>query len=260
MPDPMDKRYKKIAIEAATESGLFIRRSMGKVKEVSYKGRINIVTDVDVTAEEMILEKIHSAFPGHSIVSEESGLHDKGSPYRWIIDPLDGTTNYTRSFPFFCVSIALEYEGVMALGVIYDPLRDELFCAERGGGARLNKKRIVVSKTKTLAKSFLATGFAYGIREVQDDNIQHFKDFLMRVMAIRRAGSAALDLAYVACGRFDGFWELDLHPWDVAAGYLIVREAGGRITRFDGSKYSYLDKDLLASNGLIHNQMISILT
>jgi len=252
--------YKKIATQAALKSGICIKKSLGKIKKISYKGRINLVTDVDKKAEGIIIKKILSAFPDHSILSEEIGSKKGTSDCKWIIDPLDGTTNFARSFPFFCVSIALEKKGKVILGVIYDPLRDELFFAEEKKGAYLNKKRISVSKTKKLSKAFLATGFAYGIKEAKDNNIRNFKNFLMRSLAIRRAGSAALDFCYVACGRFDGFWEVGLHPWDCAAGTLIIKEAGGAVTKFDGSDYSHYNEYVLASNGLIHKQMVRVLT
>ncbi|MCM8782405.1 MAG: inositol monophosphatase [Candidatus Omnitrophica bacterium] len=265
----MERVYKKIAIEAALESGAFIKKSVGKIKEISYKGRINIVTDVDKKAEAVIIRKILSVFPNHSILSEEMGTVFKpqiavtqqsgSSEFKWIIDPLDGTTNFAHSFPFFSISIALEKDGLIILGVVYDPLRDELFLAEEGSGAYLNDKMIGVSRTKKLSEGLLATGFAYGIKEAKNNNIKNFRNFLMRALAIRRAGSAALDFCYVACGRLDGFWELDLHPWDCAAGGLIVKEAGGNITRFDGSKWSHYDKDVLASNGIIHKEMVKIL-
>ena len=254
----MKNQFKKIAVEAALESGIFIKKSVGKVLKVSYKGRDNIVTDVDKKCESIIIKKILSAFPDHSVLSEECGAIKGASPYKWIIDPLDGTTNFAHAFPFFCVSIGLETGGRAILGVVYDPMRAELFFAEEGRGACLNGNRISVSGTKRLSGSFLATGFSYGLRR-KDRNIRNFRNFLTRSLAIRRAGSAALDLCYVACGRFDGFWEMDLHPWDSAAGALIVREAGGRVTRFDGSPYSHYNRDVLATNSLIHRRMIHIL-
>lgn len=255
----MKRSYGKVAIEAALESGRFIKNSIGEVGKISYKGRINIVTDIDKKAEDMIIKKILANFPGHGILSEESSPKGTASPYRWIIDPLDGTTNFVHAFPFFCVSIALEKDGAVVLGVVYDPMRGELFAAEDGKGAYLNNRRIYVSGTGKLSEGFLATGFGYGIKGARNTNIRNFRNFLMRSLAVRRAGSAALDLCYVACGRFDGFWELDLKPWDSAAGSLIVKQAKGIITRFDGAKYSIYDKDLLATNGLIHKQMVKIL-
>lgn len=254
-----DRLYKQTAIDAALAAGKLIKSSVGKVKKITYKGRINIVTDVDKRSEAMIIKKILSVFPDHSILAEEIGAQDRCCGYKWIIDPLDGTTNFAHSFPFFCVSIGLEKDGDIILGVVYDPARDELFFAQRGRGAYLNNKRIHVSKSARLKDCLLATGFAYDVKEVKNDNIAHFKHFLMEARAIRRAGSAAIDLCYVACGRFDGFWELELCPWDMAAGTLIVKEAGGKITLFDGSEYDHYDKQVLASNGLIHNKMISVL-
>lgn len=254
-----ERSVKAVAVRAAVKSGNLIRRSVGKVEKISYKGRDNIVTDVDKKAEAVILREVLTAFPRHSILSEERAPRIGSSAYKWIIDPLDGTTNFAHAFPFFCVSIAVEERGHTIFGVVYDPMRDELFTAERGKGARLNGRRILVTKTKRLVDSFLATGFSYGFRR-KDRNVRHFRKFLISTQAIRRAGSAALDLCYVACGRFDGFWELDLHPWDSAAGQIIVEEAGGIVTRFDGSPYTPYNKDILATNGLIHGQMKRSLT
>lgn len=255
----MGTSYKKVAIEAALKSGRFIRGSVGKITKISYKGRDNIVTDVDKSAECLIINKILSAFPGHSILSEERKPLTGLSPYKWIIDPLDGTTNFAHAFPFFSVSIAMEEGGIIKLGIVYDPMREELFCAEYGKGARLNHRKISVSTTRKLSSSFLSTGFSYG-RVRKDRNVRYFKNFLTRSLAIRRAGSAALDLCYVACGRFDGFWERDLHPWDSAAGLLIVKESKGLVTKFDGSIYTPYDKNILATNGHIHKQMSRVLT
>jgi myo-inositol-1(or 4)-monophosphatase len=241
------------------KSGRFIANSVGKVEEISHKGRDNIVTDVDRKAEAMIIKDILKAFPGHSILSEESPPRRGISRYRWIIDPLDGTTNFAHAFPFFCVSIAVEAAGRIVLGAVYDPMRKELFLAEKGRGSYLDGKRIRVTRVGCLADSFLATGFSYGVTR-KDRNVRHFRTLLTRSLAIRRAGSAALDLCYVACGRFDGFWEMDLHPWDSAAGMLVVLEAGGAVTRFDASRYSPYDKDILATNGRIHRQLSHLLT
>ena len=250
--------HKRVAVDAAVMSGDLIKRSLGKIKTLSYKGRDNLVTDVDERSESMIINKIRSNFPDHSILSEEGAPKKSGSPYRWIIDPLDGTTNFIHAFPFFSVSIALELFNKVILAVIYEPLRKELFFAETDKGASLNGKRISVSKTKRISQSFLATGFGYG-KEGKERNLKHFGDFLLSALAVRRAGSAALDLAYVACGRFDGFWEMDLHPWDTAAGSLIVEESGGFVTKFDGSTYALNDKEIVSSNSNIHREMIRIL-
>lgn len=255
----MFRSYRSVAIEAALKSGLFIKKSVGKIAKISYKGRDNIVTDVDKKAEVLIIKKILSAFPEHSILSEEKGAIDRSSPYKWIIDPLDGTTNFAHAFPFFCVSIALERDGDVILGVVYDPMREELFTAEKGKGACLNGKRIAVSDTARIHDSFLATGFSYGVTR-KDRNITHFKKLLVRTMAIRRAGSAALDLCYVACGRFDGFWEMDLKPWDSAAGQLMVKEAKGEVTKFSGTAYTPYNKNILATNRRLHKKMVTLLS
>ena len=254
----LEKRFGKTAIKAALKSGVFIKNSVGKAGKVSYKGRDNIVTEVDKAAEGIIIRTILAEFPDHSILSEESRPRVGRSHCKWIIDPLDGTTNFAHQFPFFSVSIALEIDGHLAIGVVYDPVRDEIFYGEAGKGATLNSRPIRVSGVRSLAESFLATGFSYG-RMRKDRNVAHFKNLLMRAMAVRRAGSAALDLCYVACGRFDGFWEMYLHPWDSAAGAVIVREAGGIVTLFDGSEYLPYHKDILATNGLIHRQVSKIL-
>ncbi len=252
--------YLNVAIEAAKEAGKFLKINLGKVKNIqTKKEEINLVTEIDKESEKKIVQFIKSKFPHHSILAEESGEAKSDLGYKWIIDPLDGTTNYTHSFPVFCVSIALEHKGEVILGVIYDPNFDELFWAEKGKGAFLNGKKISVSKTDKLIKSMLATGFPYNVRENPDNCIEHFVNFLMEAQAIRRLGSAALDLAYVACGRLDGFWEVNLNPWDVAAGKIIVEEAGGKITDFYGNKFSIYTKGVVASNGLIHEQMLEII-
>jgi myo-inositol-1(or 4)-monophosphatase len=254
----VEKSYKKIAVEAALESGRFIKRSVGRIKQISFKGRINLVTDVDKKAEGIVIRKILSAFPDHSILSEESLPREGASEFKWIIDPLDGTTNFAHSFPFFAVSIGLEKKGGLVLGVVYDPIRNELFYAERKKGAYLNGSPIHVSRTAKLKDALVATGFAYGLKKI-GDNIDNFKKMLMLTRAVRRPGSAALDFCYTACGRIDGFWELYLHPWDCAAGALIIKEAGGMITKMDGSEYSHYDKEVLATNGIIHKKMVKAL-
>jgi myo-inositol-1(or 4)-monophosphatase len=254
-----DAIFKKAAVTAALKSGEFIRKSVGKVRKLSYKGRTNIVTDVDKSAEEIIVRHLSRLFPDHSVLSEEMRPKEGSSPYKWVIDPIDGTTNFAHAFPFFSVSVALEKNSVVMLGAVYDPMRRELFFAEKGGGAYLNNKRIRVSKTAKLSEGFLATGFAYDIERRDNINIRNFTKFLKKVMAIRRAGSAALDLCYVACGRFDGFWEMGLKPWDSAAGALLVREAGGKVTKFDGSSHSHYDEEILASNRYLHKAMVKVI-
>ena len=248
---------KKVAIE----TGRFQLTKLGRIRSISYKGRMNLVTDVDKSSEEIILKRLKKKFPGHLFLSEESGGVYKNSPSpKWVIDPLDGTTNYAHGFPFFCVSIALEKEGAIVLGVVYEPIRGELFTAIRGSGAFCNNKRIRVSLAKSLKKSLLATGFPYKFGKDMRRNIVNFKNFMMAAQAVRRAGSAALDLCYVASGRFEGFWEMDLHPWDTPAGALIVEESGGKVSDFSGGPFNYHKKEIIASNSKIHSAMIKVLS
>lgn len=251
----------QLATEAALEAGRFLKMSVGKIKQIERKQgqELNLVTEIDKKSEEMIIRKIKQRYPHHDFLAEESGSHEKKSDYKWVIDPLDGTTNFTHGFPIFCVSIALEVKGEVVLGVVYDPNADELYSAERGKGATLNGKPIRVSKVSTLIESMLVTGFPYTIRENPDEIIRHFSSFLVEAQAIRRLGSAALDLCYVAAGRLDGFWETSLNPWDMAAGVLIAEEAGGKFTDFRGFPSSIYNKQLLVSNGLIHEQMVNVL-
>ncbi|MFH1624963.1 MAG: inositol monophosphatase family protein [Pseudomonadota bacterium] len=238
------------AVNAAREAGRILRENLGKSIKIDFKGERNLVTDIDRASEKTIIEIIRKKYPDHRILTEESQVKNGTSPYRWIIDPLDGTTNYAHGYPSFCVSIALERKGYVLLGVVYDPILEELFTAEKGNGASLNGGKISVSSTDTLAHSMLATGFPYDLRESQNNNLVHFNNFIMAAQAIRRPGSAALDLCYVAMGRFDGFWELKLSPWDVAAGSLIVGEAGGVVTDFRGGILIFMaEKSLLAMDG-----------
>ena len=247
--------------KVAVQTGRFQLTKLGRIRSISYKGRMNLVTDVDKSSEEIILKRLKKRFPDYLILSEESGGAYKNSPSpKWVIDPLDGTTNYAHGFPFFCVSIALEKEGTIVLGVVYDPIRDELFSATRGSGAFCNNKRIRVSSIKPLKKSLLATGFPYKFGKGMHRNIVNFKNFMMSAQAVRRAGSAALDLCYVATGRFEGFWEMDLHPWDTPAGAVIVEEAGGRISDFSGGPFNHYKKEIIASNSKIHSTMIKVLS
>jgi len=252
-------KFLDTACEVAKSTGNLIMRNRDKIKDVSFKGEINLVTDVDRKAEEHIISILRKRFPKHNFLAEERGGVMNGFLYRWIIDPIDGTTNFAHGFPFYSVSIALEYNSDIILGVVYDPVRREIFVAEKGKGAFLNNKSISVSDTTSLKESMVATGFAYDFKKAYDSNIENFVNFLSKSQAVRRAGSAAIDLCYVACGRFDGFWECDLHPWDTAAGWLIVKEAKGRVTKFNGDKYSCFDKEILASNGKIHNEMMELL-
>ena len=248
-----------IAISAVEESGRIQKEWLGKDKKVELKGEINLVTEVDRICERRIIEIIAEAFPEHNILSEETPMPEGPSPYRWIIDPLDGTTNYAHGYPFFCTSVALELEGEIVLGAIYDPLLDELFTAQQEEGAFLNGEKITVSATERLTEALLCTGFPYDLRESSVNNLDHFNNFIMEAQAIRRDGSAALDLCYVAAGRFDGFWELKLNAWDVAAGTLIVEEAGGVVTDFKGGPLDIYGQETLASNGRIHGEMVRVL-
>jgi len=251
--------FLKIAKDAALKAGEMLRENFNEAREVFFKGEINLVTHFDSLSQKIIHERLSASFPEHDFLAEEGLCKEKGSEYRWLIDPLDGTTNFVHKFPVFCISIALEKKGEIDLAVVYDPLRKEMFWAETGQGAFLNGKKIRVSSIDDLDKSLVATGFPYDIRESEVNNINHFNNFAIRVQAIRRCGSAAMDLCYVACGRFDGFWELKLNPWDVAAGVLIVKEAGGRTSDFQNEEYSIYGSETLATNGLIHQQMVDIL-
>ena len=249
-----------IAIKAAKNAGGYLLGALNEKRDINKKGVVDIVTDADKEAERIIHEIISGAYPDDELMAEE-GTSEKGSSgLMWIIDPLDGTTNYAHRFPVFCVSIGLVENGEPVLGVIYNPNLDELFTAVKGEGAYLNGEKINVSENGKLLESLLATGFPYDIRDSDKDNLDNFVMFYKRgAQAVRRAGSAAIDLAYTACGRFDGFWEMKLHPWDIAAGVLLVTEAGGKITDFNGDKADLFKGEILASNGVIHDQMIRVL-
>lgn len=260
---PLTREHEHIYIEvaeiAAREAGELLREKSGNVEEITYKAKNSLVTEVDKQAEEIIVKCIKRSFPSHDVFAEESGRRSVDSEYVWIIDPLDGTTNFTHGYPFFSVSIALEVEGVVRMGLVYDPVKDELFTAESGGGAFLNGESIHVTDTERLDEANLVTGFVYDDVGMVEENLEHFADFIRRARSVRRDGSAALDLCYLACGRFDGFWELGLNPWDTAAGVLIVEEAGGEITKFSGGDYSIYIKEILASNGGLHEEMMKVL-
>lgn len=243
----------------AREAGTLLRERLHDRHTVEYKGEINLVTEADRLSESLIVERIRREFPGHDILTEESPEISTGSRFRWIIDPLDGTTNYAHGCPVFSVSIALEVEGVIIRGAVYNPMLDELFAAERGAGAFLNGRRLMVSRTERLSRALLATGFPYDIREDRNNNINYFRALAFGAQALRRTGSAALDMAYLAAGRFDGFWELKLAPWDTAAGWLLVEEAGGVVTDLRGDPYRLRSPDILASNGLLHAEIARIL-
>ncbi len=251
--------FKDLAIRVARKAGTILRSRIGRVLKIDYKGVANIVTEMDLLSEKVIVSEIQQAYPHHNFLAEERTYRPQDSPYRWIIDPLDGTTNYAHGFPMFGVSIALERNEEIILGVVYDPWREEFFWAEKGKGARLNGRKIRVSSIAHLSQSLLSTGFPYDIRESPVNNFDHFINFGLRAQAIRRTGSAALDLCYVAAGRFDGYWEMKLGPWDLAAGGLIVREAGGKTTDFRGKPLQLNGKQVLATNRKIHREMIGVL-
>ncbi len=250
---------RKFIEETAREAGVLLRKKLYDRHDIHYKGEINIVTEADHMSEGLIVEKIRRKFPRHGILTEESPETAGESECRWIIDPLDGTTNYAHGYPVFSVSIALEVGGVVVLGAVYNPMLDEFFIAETNRGSYLNGRRLRVSNTTMLSRSLLATGFPYDVRSNKDNNLNFFKTMTLTAQAIRRAGSAAFDLACVAAGRFDGFWELKLAPWDTAAGRLLVEEAGGVVTDLAGGLYDLYSPNILATNGLIHEEMITLL-
>lgn len=246
------------AATCARDAGLVLMEKLGRAR-VTHKGAIDLITEADLASEKLIVERIRNAYPKHEILAEESGLSTHASSeHRWIIDPLDGTTNYAHGYPCFSVSIALEINREVVLGIVYDPTRDEMFAAEKGRGATLNNRAIRVSATRELDKSLLVTGFPYDVR-TRPDFAREFILFMQHAQAVRRDGSAALDLAYTACGRFDGFWEEGLKAWDCAAGLLLVEEAGGRITKYDGSPIDIYTPPFLATNGFIHDEMMRVL-
>jgi myo-inositol-1(or 4)-monophosphatase len=243
----------------AREAGALLMQYFHQGLKIEYKGDADLVTAADRAAEVLIRERVSQQFPSHDVLGEEQGLNDQGSDYRWYVDPLDGTTNFAHGYPVFCVSMALEHrsdvETKRVAGVVYDPTRDELFAAEQGKGAHLNGKPIHVSKAATLKECLLATGFPSHKRH-KNPNIHFYHQITLRTHGVRRAGSAALDLCNVASGRFDGFWEFNLNPWDTAAGVLIVEEAGGKVSRFDGSAFKIDSSETLASNGLLHDALL----
>ncbi len=252
-------RYLSVAIAAAKEAGRIQKRYFNRSLKVEYKGEINPVTEVDRIAEAAIVRRIRDAFPDHDILTEETPFEGSKSPWKWIVDPLDGTSNYVHGYPCFCVSVALEVEGKVELGVVYDPNFRELFHAVKGSGAYVNDRRIAVSRCDNLDTCLLGTGFPYDIREDPDFYLDFFRAFMVRSLALRRPGSGVLDLCYVAAGRFDGVWEMKLHPWDMAAGCLLITEAGGRLSDFQGGPHSIYAVETLASNGLIHDQMLEVM-
>ena len=251
--------YLDRAVEAARSAGALQRERLWCDHDIRFKGETDLVTEVDRACEELIVGMVCETWPDHDFLAEENIYRPAGSRFRWIIDPLDGTTNYAHGFPWFCVSIALEIDGEVKVGVVYQPVLDELFTAVAGKGAFLNGRRIRVSDREPLIGCLLATGFPYDRSRGNENNFEHFLNFQLAARGIRRAGAAALDLAYVATGRLDGFWECKLKPWDVAAGQLLVTEAGGKVTNYAGEPFLVHDHRILASNGLIHGAMTEIL-
>lgn len=249
------------AIETAREAGQILLEKFGRKINIAKKGDIDLVTEADLASEKSIIERIKSYYPKHSILAEESGeaiVKGGDSSWKWIIDPLDGTTNFAHGYPCWCVTLALEHDGEIVIGVTFDPTRNELFAAEKGNGATLNNKPIRVSETEKLSEALIITGFPYDFKQ-REDFAKHLTQFLLKSRGVRRDGSAAIDMAYVACGRFDGFWEEGLNPWDVAAGTLLIEEAGGRVSYYDDSKFSIYKPPICADNGLIHDEMLEIL-
>ena len=240
----------------AREAGALLMGHFARHVTIEYKGDVDLVTVADRSSEALIVSRLRQRWPEHGIVAEEGTRTDTEAEYRWYVDPLDGTTNFAHGYPVFCISIALaRQDGQLEVGVLYDPTRDELFAAERGNGATLNGKPMQVSKTPRLCESLLGTGFPSHKRH-KNPNIHFYHQITLRSHGVRRAGSAALDLACVACGRYDGFWEFNLNPWDTGAGVLLVQEAGGAVTRFDGAPFRLDSREVLGSNSLIHDELI----
>jgi len=251
--------YLAVATEAALRAGAIQKARYGQAIQIQQKGEIDLVTEVDRACEDAILDVLRSRCPGHDIVTEETDLARTGSRYVWFTDPLDGTTNYAHGYPFFCTSVALTVDGSTVAGAVYDPIKDELFTAERGQGARLNGKPLRVTSCSTLLRSLLVTGFPYDLRDDLRAKLALFNRFMGHARAIRRDGAAALDLCYVAAGRVDGFWEERLQPWDMMAGALMVEEAGGKVTRYDGSPLGLRADEILAANPGLHAAMMDVL-
>src|ERR1700736_3710791 len=249
--------FLEVAVEAAREAGGILMTEFARPVTITYKGEVDIVTQADRRSEQAIVTRLRAHFPKHAIVAEEGGGAESDSPFRWHVDPLDGTTNFAHGYPCFAVSIGLEEAGELIAGVIYQPVSGELFTTVKGEGSYLNQKKIHVSPIEKLATSLLVTGFP-SVKRTQNPNIHYYWDFTLRSHGVRRDGSAAMDLASVACGRFEGFWEFGLHPWDTAAGTLLVREAGGVVTTFSGEPYRPGDRESVATNGHVHDEMLRL--
>ena len=256
----MYERELAVAVAVAREAGALLKENFGRDQEVDYKGRINLVTEMDRRSEQLIIARLNAAFPGDDILAEEGGGGRSGSERLWIVDPLDGTTNYAHEYPVWSVSIALQEAGDLKVGVVYNPLLDDMYAARRGGGTTLNGRPRRVSTVDSLERAMLGTGFSYELGgDDEQNNIGPFSRFLMKAQAVRRAGSAALAIAKVGVGRSDGFWERGLQPWDMAAGVIIVEEGGGKTTDYDGRRPALDQRKLVATNGRIHDGMLSVL-
>ena len=256
----MNKEF-SVLQQCLQTAGAIARRRLGKVS-YGLKGRANLITQADVACQKAILQLIKKNFPGHDFLAEENGLKNTGSAWKWVIDPIDGTTNYAHTMPHFSISVALAYKNEIVLGGVYDVCMDEIFLARKGKGATLNGKKIHVSSVSKLENALLVTGFPYVREQRMDELLERFKNFILSCHDIRRLGSAALDMCWVAAGRFDGYWEDCLNPWDISAGKLILEEAGGKVTDFCGKKWSRLETfgaQTLASNGKIHREMFAII-
>jgi myo-inositol-1(or 4)-monophosphatase len=250
---------KKTGMSAAHKGAEALRLHFEKITRVNKKGRIDLVTEADTASEKIIIKTIRAAFPDHAILAEESGMNDGTPEYQWYIDPLDGTTNFANGLNLFCVSIAFAAKEEVVFGIVLSPFTDELFTAVKGGGALRNSRPIRVSNAKTVTDSLLATGFPYDFKN-DGPIIRRFSNCLRQAQGIRRLGSAALDLCYVACGRFAGYWEQHLHPWDTAAGFLIAKEAGGLVTDYSNRAFTVDKKEIVATNGNIHKEMLALLS
>jgi len=255
----MWEKERTVAGQAALEAGALLKNMLGGAHRISWKGEIDLVTEADLQSERLILESLGRHFPEDTFVTEETGRHGAPSNRVWLIDPLDGTVNFAHELPFFAVSIALQVEAETVFGMVYNPCTQEFFEAAKGSGAFLNEKPMSVSKTPNLVNSLLATGFPYTVHQDPGDVMQRLHSMILRGQGIRRMGSAAMDLCYVAAGRFAGYWEQDLKPWDTAAGALLVEEAGGRVTDFEGNPFTPYLKSVVASNSLIHEDMLAAL-
>lgn len=257
-----DKPTKEFVVALCRDAGQMGLDRFGETMEVSLKGEVDLVTDVDLALDELIKKTISDLFPGHTVITEEGSPEEKPRPSGdfWLVDPLDGTTNYVHGYPAFCVSVAFVRADQVLAGCVYDPLRDELFYAEKGGGATLNGRAISVSAVDRLISSLLSTGFPYERASLPENNVSYLSRVLNRIQGVRRSGSLALDLAYVACGRLDGHWELYVKPWDTAAGGLLITEAGGRVSNVRGGRWAPFERDIAATNGRIHDQLLAALS